>query len=432
MKTTLSFRSSAKSRKQKPEPAVMKTTLSFRGASMSSSKSRGRTKKPLTICMIGATGVGKSSAANCIANIKKDSRNAFKASPEVKSCTYKTAVKKCRWFDDRQPMYLVDTPGLGDSEGRDSRHIAEMAKALKEHGEVHLFVIVFNGEDARMNEHTKGMIGIFSEMFGPEFLQNAALLFTHWPMDKYSIRRRRRSGLTKENRHFEFNKKFQEIFGSTRDLPSFFLDCEYDRCDEEEARPYKEEILKVKELAEAMDPFACLDVKNVLSLKDRAEKLAEDFKNKLKISKAKAAESAKKHEKDIEEERKARRRALIKAEKEKRAALQKAKEERRAALKKAEEDKDRAIKKQEEEHRKELEREQNRRKSCNSGGIDPMMLMAMMGGGLAGGLGGGGFGGGGFGGRGFGGGGGGGGGRRCLDGSRDMRCKEHRGFSKWS
>mmetsp|Transcript_25536 Transcript_25536/g.42788 ORF Transcript_25536/g.42788 Transcript_25536/m.42788 type:complete len:422 (-) Transcript_25536:188-1453(-) len=420
MKTTLSFRSSAKSRKQKPEPAVMKTTLSFRGASMSSSKSRGRTKKPLTICMIGATGVGKSSAANCIANIKKDSRNAFKASPEVKSCTYKTAVKKCRWFDDRQPMYLVDTPGLGDSEGRDSRHIAEMAKALKEHGEVHLFVIVFNGEDARMNEHTKGMIGIFSEMFGSEFLQNAALLFTHWPMDKYSIKRRKRSGLTRENRHYEFNKKFQEIFGNTSDLPSFYLDCEYDRDDEDEARPYRNEILKVKKLAEQMDPFACLDVKDVLSLKDRADKLAEELQNKLKISEDNAVKSAKKHKKKMEEAKRARRLALKKAEEEKQAALKKAEMEKKAALEKAQKERELAIKKQEEEYERKLEQERRAASSCN--GVNPMLLMAMMGRGGIGGNNGGGFGGsngGTF------------GGPRAKDGSLDMRYKVNWGRNKY-
>jgi predicted GTPase len=39
---------------------------------------------------------------------------------------------------------LLDTPGLGDSEGRDGQHIAEMVEKLKERKYVNAFLIVFN------------------------------------------------------------------------------------------------------------------------------------------------------------------------------------------------------------------------------------------------------------------------------------------------
>lgn len=41
---------------------------------------------------------------------------------------------------------LIDTPGLGDSEGRDAKHIADMVDALKSLKQVNAFLIVFNGQ----------------------------------------------------------------------------------------------------------------------------------------------------------------------------------------------------------------------------------------------------------------------------------------------
>ena len=39
----------------------------------------------------------------------------------------------------------MDTPGLGDSEGRDAKHISEMVDAFKVVKHVNAFLIVFNG-----------------------------------------------------------------------------------------------------------------------------------------------------------------------------------------------------------------------------------------------------------------------------------------------
>jgi len=49
-------------------------------------------------------------------------------------------------------MIIIDTPGLGDTEGRDSEHIAKMVFDLKTIGYVHLFVITLNSEEPRFNE----------------------------------------------------------------------------------------------------------------------------------------------------------------------------------------------------------------------------------------------------------------------------------------
>ena len=52
----------------------------------------------------------------------------------------------------------MDTPGLGDSGGRDLNHIADMANNLKRQELVSLFVLTFNGAESRLNEHMQGSV----------------------------------------------------------------------------------------------------------------------------------------------------------------------------------------------------------------------------------------------------------------------------------
>ena len=48
---------------------------------------------------------------------------------------------------------IIDTPGLGDSKGRDTAHIAKMVFDLKSIGFVNTFLIVINSEDPRLSDY---------------------------------------------------------------------------------------------------------------------------------------------------------------------------------------------------------------------------------------------------------------------------------------
>jgi predicted GTPase len=50
-----------------------------------------------------------------------------------------------------EDVCLIDTPGLGDSEGRDGEHIASMVAELKKVGSVNTFLIVLNGQNPRFD-----------------------------------------------------------------------------------------------------------------------------------------------------------------------------------------------------------------------------------------------------------------------------------------
>ncbi len=82
---------------------------------------------------------------------------------------------------------IIDTPGIGDSRNRDTKHIAEMVASLKKVGYVNAFLIVINSEEHRFSEQMQGSIKIFSQMFSTEFFTNTLLVFTRFGHDKRSI-----------------------------------------------------------------------------------------------------------------------------------------------------------------------------------------------------------------------------------------------------
>lgn len=65
-----------------------------------------------------------------------------------------------------------------------------MVDKLKEKQYVNGFLIVFNGQNPRFDEHLQAMLKIFKGMFGDGFFKNTAFLFTRWSMAKKDIRAR--------------------------------------------------------------------------------------------------------------------------------------------------------------------------------------------------------------------------------------------------
>ena len=85
--------------------------------------------------------------------------------------------------------------GLGDPSGRDSLHIAEMVKELKQLEYINAFLILFNAQNPRLDESLRAMIDIFTQIFGRErFFDNVVLVFTRWEHSEKAERKRQRSG----------------------------------------------------------------------------------------------------------------------------------------------------------------------------------------------------------------------------------------------
>ena len=58
---------------------------------------------------------------------------------------------------------------------------------LRELREVNAFLIVFNGRQTRFDAHLQAMIVLFKNIFGDQFINNTAIVFTNWGMSKRDI-----------------------------------------------------------------------------------------------------------------------------------------------------------------------------------------------------------------------------------------------------
>jgi predicted GTPase len=113
------------------------------------------------VVVIGSTGTGKSSLCNILCGHPTGQR--FMVWEKADSCTNITTKHIEKWFGTGSEFVLIDTPGLGDSKGRDSVHIAEMVDKLKETDYINAFIIVFNGANSRLDEHLKAMMTLFEK-----------------------------------------------------------------------------------------------------------------------------------------------------------------------------------------------------------------------------------------------------------------------------
>lgn len=135
------------------------------------------------------TGHGKSATANSLClELKR-----FKTSADVESETsevkgFVTHVGS----DEIEPVIIIDTPGIGDSKGRDTEHIAKMVMNLKRIGYVHSFIITINSQDCRFNEQLDSTIKLFIQMFSSDFFRNVIICFTRFAFDKKSISLRKK------------------------------------------------------------------------------------------------------------------------------------------------------------------------------------------------------------------------------------------------
>jgi hypothetical protein len=246
-----------------------------------------------TVCFIGSTGTGKSTTCNTLC----DSKDAFHASDGIDSCTYLTSVVKCKWSKGLGGggFTLVDTPGLGDALGRDSEHVAAMVAQLKKLGSVNAFVIVFNGQNPRMDEGLRAMMKIFSEVFGAELLHHAILCFTRWSYDRRTVAGRRADA--EEHIEQEFNELLQRDLGldiSQHRVPCVFIDNDYEKDSVRaistavELKRYSDELRKIRTIACALPPFECRDIKAVVSERDRLRKEKEVVERQAELDRIEA------------------------------------------------------------------------------------------------------------------------------------------------
>ena len=127
------------------------------------------------ILVLGKTGEGKSTFCNYIL---KYSEKKCKESNKPGSCTKTVEGYISNSYKD---IFMIDTPGLSDSNGEDQEIIDRISKALKEEHckGIKSIILVININTDRLDFEDKRLLLIYCKMFPyPEFWYHVGILFS--------------------------------------------------------------------------------------------------------------------------------------------------------------------------------------------------------------------------------------------------------------
>ena len=130
-------------------------------------------KKITNILLFGETGNGKSSLGNFLLG-----NNVFNVSADVKAETKVTFGRQ--GTGDSSDLFVIDTPGLQDTEGSDREHMIQLIQYVKEHKELNAIIVVFNYQQVRFPYNIQTMLKLFCNIFPMKDVgKHIALVFTN-------------------------------------------------------------------------------------------------------------------------------------------------------------------------------------------------------------------------------------------------------------
>jgi hypothetical protein len=198
-----------------------------------------RQPKP-AIVAVGNIGAGKSLLCTALAGLPY-SNSLFQVGEDSVGAvsgpsTKQTVARTVPWFgqDTGIKFVAVDTPGLGDTRGRDTQFLSDMVVTLRDVGGVNLIALVINSRTPLLDRSTKESLRSLESMFGKSFWAHACLVFTHWDTSKKANRLRANGKLkTKDQMSGAWNKALKKGFaslsaelGRSGMIPSYYVDTE--------------------------------------------------------------------------------------------------------------------------------------------------------------------------------------------------------------
>lgn len=131
----------------------------------------------INLLLLGETGVGKSSLGNLILN----EPNAFSISDKPESETKIT----CGKISKDKNIFVIDTPGFQDSQGKDKEHLEQMIEYIKIQNKLHGIILVFNyyenKESNSLSKSNKTNLEIIKNIFkGIDIGGRMGIFFTHY------------------------------------------------------------------------------------------------------------------------------------------------------------------------------------------------------------------------------------------------------------
>ena len=213
----------------------------------------------INVLLLGETGVGKSSLGNYIL----DDPNAFSISDKPESETKITCGKKSK--SNNKNIFVIDTPGFQDSEGKDKEHLEQMVEYIKSQNLLHSIILVFNYcENEELNVLSKSNrtnLEIIKNIFkNIDIGGHVGIFFTHYYPDETDENEKNE----KENLKI---KEINKIINSSKDkFPCFYVNIEKNK---EPKMSTKVEILRLIKWIQSLEPIDIKKVNEEAAIKER-------------------------------------------------------------------------------------------------------------------------------------------------------------------
>ncbi len=182
-----------------------------------------RDNKQICLVLFGETGHGKSTLGNAILGKK-----IFKVNDTMQSVTRE--IYGCKGTDKSKDLFVIDTPGINDSEGKDNVSLKKIATYLKQRNDIKGIVVVLNFclQTALQNSAKKAFKTIFRIFKSKTIYTNIVVAFTHFFSGRKPPKRNEQGGLI-EKVFGIFKENFFEMFEQEcpiNSLPFYFLEID--------------------------------------------------------------------------------------------------------------------------------------------------------------------------------------------------------------
>ena len=177
------------------------------------------------ICFVlfGETGHGKSTLGNALLG-----KEIFKTNDTVQSVTKE--IYGCQGVDKSKDLFVIDTPGINDTEGKDNEYLKNIAIYLKKRNDIKGIVIVLNYslKTSVQKSAEKSIKTIFRIFKSKTICSHIIIAFTHFYAGRKPPKRNEQGEL-KENIFNIFKNIFCNMFNQKcpiNSLPFYFLDID--------------------------------------------------------------------------------------------------------------------------------------------------------------------------------------------------------------
>ena len=176
-------------------------------------------KRPASFVVFGITGAGKSTFCNTALN-----QNVFIENDGTDS---ETTVTRGEYglFNNRQ-VYVVDTPGLQDSEGRDQQHLNQMIDFIKQQPIIQAFVFVIDFTHIRIDQSVIKLFQLIEQMYpAKKWYNHIAIVWSNYGSDLPQKKKDTRKAKEDRLRNIIKEKIKGEITeDEINTIPQYFID----------------------------------------------------------------------------------------------------------------------------------------------------------------------------------------------------------------